>query len=230
MRRLLALIAAVLGAILLLQWKDWPPAPRSKPDGESSVNGTTSNPSEPNPLSRLVPLESKDAYASVNERTLFRPQRRPPEPSPESESPMPLDVAGSLAGVDLNAIVIAPGLAQAWVSDASGLRRLRPGDPYEGWTVKDIRPDSLVLERQGIANTIVLQDFSKAAATSPPGRKPPDPLPSKRSEAKRVPQSPASGQASRKDGRAATPRPPTAPAMPPQARPDAAISLPPMPE
>lgn len=175
MRLVLALIALALGAILFWQWQDWPPGPsRIGLEGPPPATEPTDRP-EPNPLARLAPLEPKETYAAINERTLFRPGRRPPEPESESDSNATSEVAGSLEGTDLNAVVIVPGMRQAWVAaPAGGLRHLRLGDAYEGWTVKDITPDTLVLERQGIANTLVLRDFSKTAA-APGEAKPPQP-------------------------------------------------------
>jgi general secretion pathway protein N len=66
---------------------------------------------------------------------------------------------------------------------AASLKRLRLGDEHAGWSVKDILPDRLVLERQGETNELLLRDFSKAqpapgtgpapAAQNPPARPPP---------------------------------------------------------
>ncbi len=204
----LALAAALLGALLYLQWKDWPPGPtRVGQDGPAPAGAAGNSAAESSPLARLAPLEAKETYASVNDRTLFRPQRKPPDPS-AAEPPSEDDTAaaGSLEGLDLSAVVIAPGTTQAWVADpAQGLQRLRLGDLYQGWAVKDITPDTLVLERQGKSNTLVLRDFSPVLPPAVPA--PPRQTPAGQRQPK-----PAQGaQPPRPDRRVAPPRPPPAP-------------------
>jgi general secretion pathway protein N len=164
---LLALVLA-LGGLLFIQWWHWPPAldvPRSEPAPavpQDDENATDT-------LTELAPPESREAYASVAERPLFRPARKPPEPLPAEPPPeQPSADAESLDGIDLSAVVIAPGIALAWIKDpsASELKRLRLGDEHAGWSVKDIRPDRLVLERQGEMNELILRDFSQASTAS----------------------------------------------------------------
>jgi general secretion pathway protein N len=237
MRQLLAVAAALLGALLFLQWKDWPPGPsRVGLDGTAPVGAADTPPSESQLPTRLAPLEAREAYASVNERTLFRPQRKPPEPEPAQTSPEPdSEEGGTLEGLDLSAVVIAPETTQAWVSDpAQGFQRLRPGDLYQGWTVKDITPDNLVLERQGKTTTLVLQDFSQA---SPSVVEAPAPAPATRRQmpaAQRGPQTAKDPQSARPDRRVAPPRPPPSQPPPspasPQARSNASRPFPHRPE
>lgn len=176
-RALLALGSLALGGVLALQWKDWPPPnPASRPvaqvpapPGESAASGA-------DPLARLNPPEPRDAYAAVVERPLFRPQRKPPDPEdtepdqPETES----EVATTLDGMDLSAVVITGGVTSAWVKPpGSGeLIRLRLGDELEGWAVTDIQPDRLVLERQGERDELPLRDFTAAPPPAPPASNP----------------------------------------------------------
>jgi hypothetical protein len=117
---------------------------------------------------------------------------------------------------------MAPGTTQAWDSEPTqGLQRLRPGELYQGWAVKEITPDTLVLERQGKSNTLVLRDFSQA---SPPAAAAPSPL--RQTPAGQRGPKPAQGaQGPRPDRRGASPRPPPAsqqasPSASPQARPN----------
>ena len=225
MKVLLAAAATFLGALLFLQWKDWPPGPpRFGSDGTAPAGAPGTSSAEPNPLAPLTTLEAKETYASVNERTLFRPQRKPPEPEP-AEPPPEVDTgeASTLEGLDLSAVVIAPGIVQAWVSDpAQGFQRLRPGGLYQGWTVKDITPDTLVLERQGKTNTLVLQDFSQG---SPPAAAVPSPAPAPVSRR----QSPAGPRGVQPPPGVQAPRP-DRPALPPRSRPTRQPSSPASPQ
>jgi hypothetical protein len=212
MKALLAIAVALLGILLYLQWKDWPPgSPRIGRDGEVPAGAADTSATEPDPRARLAPLEAKETYASVSERTLFRPQRKPPEPAAaDSEAEADTAETGSLEGLDLSAVVIAPGTTQAWVSDpAQGLQRLRPGDVYQGWAVKDITPDAVVLERQGKTNTLLLRDFSQASSPAIPAPPPAPPRPTPMGQ--RGPQSAQGTQAQRPDRRAASPMPPPEP-------------------
>lgn len=234
MKLLLAIASALLGALLYIQWQDWPPAPpRVTLGGTPPPRAAGPSAVDPDPLAQLGPMEAKEAYASINERTLFRPQRKPPEPAaavPPAESDTA--AADSLEALDLSAVVIAPTMTQAWVSGpAQGLQRLRPGDLYQGWAVKEITPDTLVLERQGKTNTLVLQDFSQA---SPPAAQAPA-LPRQTPAGQRGPQPPKGAPPPRPDRRVAPQRPPPAPqqASPsasPQARPNARRPFPQRPE
>ena len=52
-------------------------------------------------------------------------------------------------------------------------QRLRLGDDFDGWTVKTIEPDRLVLERQGETDQLILRDYTNAPAVAPP---PPSPI------------------------------------------------------
>ena len=236
MKALLALTAVALAALLVLQWKDWPPGPSQVGlDSAPVADPAGGTPADPNPWAGPAPLKGRETYASVNERTLFRPQRRPPDPVTDETAPEPeTGEAASLEGLDLSAVVIAPGTTQAWVADPrQGIKRLHLGDIYEGWTVKDITPDTLVLERQGKTNTLVLRDFAQAP---PPAAQAPAPVPGRQPPGnQRAPQPPRGAQAPRPDRRVAPPRPPpgsqdASPSASPQARPNARRPPPSRPE
>ena len=53
--------------------------------------------------------------------------------------------------MDVSAVIITPAVVSAWIRDpkAPDLKRVRLGDDLEGWSVKDIQSDRVVLERQG---------------------------------------------------------------------------------
>ncbi|ADC63908.1 hypothetical protein [Allochromatium vinosum] len=170
------LVALVLLAGLTLQWLGWPPpmpvlesanAPGGNPSGVSST--------QPDLLARLETFDSRDNYASIVERPLFRPDRKP-EPLNDD----PADTRGPEANVelsafDLNAVLITSEIVSAWVQDPTQLklRRLRIGDDLQGWSVTDIQEDRVLLERQGRQDALILRDYSKPvpATAPPPARK-----------------------------------------------------------
>jgi general secretion pathway protein N len=168
-------LALLLSAVLALQWRGWapeadlpaPPAASAEPSG-SGARAASDRPGvalEPPP---------KDDYASVIDRPLFLPDRRPPpEEGDDTEiEDVPLT---ELDGVDLTAVVITPAVVSAWVRSPEDdeLKRLRLGDELMGWTVQTIAPDELVLERQGETNRLSLRDYQNAPPPIPPTRLPP---------------------------------------------------------
>lgn len=178
MRLTLPLSLLVLGAVALAyQWSDWPPSvPESLP-GSGDPQGSGGH-GHGDPLAGLESHEPREAYASVTDRPLFRPQRKPPDPVAGLPGPVSDDQpAVDLTGLDLSAVVISPSVVSAWVRDSKeqGLKRVRLGDELEGWSVKDILGDRVVLERQGERNELLLRDFSKAPppASPPPRARPP---------------------------------------------------------
>jgi hypothetical protein len=215
-RAVLAFVCLAIGGLLAYQWKDWPPPnPAARPVGQAPVAAGAAGEADPDPLARLSPPEPRDAYAAVIERPLFRPERKPPDPDenePEQPEPEP-EVATTLDGMDLSAVVITGGVTSAWVKPpgSGDLIRLRLGDDLEGWSVKEIQPDRLVLERQGERDELPLRDFAAAPPAMPPTPTPARPRP----DAQRQAQGPTP------PGRSA--RPPDDPRLqrPPQPPPDA---------
>jgi general secretion pathway protein N len=195
---LLAFLALGLGGVLFWQWSDWPPPAVvvQAPEGPADIQpGTESDPSQ-----ALAPMEHIEDYAVVKERPLFRPDRRPRVDDPaDMEAPPPPEEAAKLDGMDLAGVLLSPGVAMAWVKDPSQPApvRVRPGEVLGGWTVKDIQPDRLVLERQGATDTLPLRTFNAPWASPPP----PPPAPKQAQGGK-----PPEGKASEK---------PSAPARPP---------------
>jgi len=190
-RPILALAALLLAGVLVYEWSDWPPP--SPSDGSARVPGTIGGSAEDpreDLLERLEPLEDREAYVSVTERPLFRPERRPPEEEPEEETPTPEpEQSEDLAALDLSAVVITPAVMSAWVRDnkAQELKRVRLGDELAGWAVKDILNDRVVLERQGERNELLLRDFSQMPPPVVPPPKKATPTPA----AQRTPATPA---------------------------------------
>lgn len=176
MRRILGAFAVALTGILILQWFDWPPPPsRAGLGGETRAAADAAAGAETDPLAKLEPADPKEHYASVIERPLFRPDRKPEDPQEDEPEPEPDPIqATALDGIDLSAVMLTPSAASAWVKgpkDAE-LRRIRTGDDYDGWMVKEILADRVVLERQGEEDALILRDY----ANMPPAPVRPTPV------------------------------------------------------
>ena len=215
-RAILALVSLAIGGLLAYQWKDWPPPnPAARPVTQAPIATGGAGEVDPDPLARLSPPEPRDTYAAVIERPLFRPERKPPDPDenePEQPEPEP-ETATTLDGMDLSAVVITGGVTSAWVKPpgSGDLIRLRLGDDLEGWSVKEIQPDRLVLERQGERDELPLRDFTAAPPPAPPAPNP----------ARQRPDAPRQARGPTPPAR--SPRPPDDPRLqvPPRQPPDA---------
>lgn len=220
---LLALVLALAG-LLAYQWADWPPPEKtSSTQPKPADNLIPDGGAQSDPLSRLSPLDDLETYAAVNERTLFRPDRKPQEPQedePEAE-PEPEDEK-TLDGMDLSAVLITPTQVSAWVMrpDMDKPKPVEIGDELEGWTVKEILDDRVVLERQGEINKLYLRDYSTPSMPMSPQRA--SPRSRARSRARTDAAAPRPGAATpdrraqsranpRADGRGRRVAPPTAP-------------------
>lgn len=115
------------------------PTPASAPEARG-VEGFTL-PSVP-----PVPLE---ALAEALERPLFTQPRRPPAAPVAAPSPLDATLAGVLTdGAEKLAIVLTAGAERA--------ARLREGDLFRGWRVIEIDDYSVLLERDGRTERLVL--------------------------------------------------------------------------
>jgi general secretion pathway protein N len=222
-RWVLAVIALGLGGLLYLQWSDWlpsavlPPAP--------AASGETPAATDPDPLVGLSPLEDMDEYAAVKDRPLFRPDRRPRVEEPEDATgEAPPEEAAKLDGLDLAGVLLSPAGSMAWVRDPSQPApvRVRTGETLAGWTVKDIKADRLVLERQGATDTLPLRTFH-APWASPPPPPPPAPQAAKQSP----PGKPTEGKGSQKPAPPGAPVPPAAKQRTAKTPPTASSTAPP---
>ena len=208
MKPVLALIVLALSVLLYLEWRDWSPnipLPAVGPatvavSSDDSVDSAQTDGDTPLVDDLLLPPPSKEDYASVIERPLFLPDRRPPPDEPDEEPEPEVEDLSDLAGTDLTTVVITPEIVSAWVRSPTQREtvRLRIGDDYEGWTVKTIEPDKLTLERQGETNEVILRDYANAPSPIPPTRMP---VPTQRRQ-QREP-SPATGSGARPDTDAA---------------------------
>ena len=226
------LVVLALAGLLFTQWHDWP---RPLEPAGTPTAATPSDPVTASPPPVPGPPEAKETYAAVAEHTLFRPQRKPEPPAPAEPAPeQAASEDGTLDGIDLSAVLIAPGVATAWVKEpnAAQLKRLRLGDDQTGWSVRAILPDRVTLERQGETKDLLLQDFSQPAA--PPPAAPPPARPNAAGRPGQPPapnptaarQPPTAGAPQRPPGQVGGPRPPT----PPQSRANARRPIPPRPQ
>jgi hypothetical protein len=166
LKRLLIIALMGLSLLLVLQWRDWPPERLiSRPDTPGDSPQPTGEKRD-NPLAQLPPPVEKQDYVSVTERPLFLPGRRPPEETPESEdqgAQKEVEPLTALDAMDLNAVIITPDGAVAWVSTPNSPKpqKVRIGDELEGWKVKAITSDNV--EVQGLASTdsLVLRNYGQ---------------------------------------------------------------------
>ena len=179
MKRLLVTVLLGLSVLLVMQWRDWPPdRMSSRPDAPRGDAPQPIGEKGDPPLGQLPPSVEKQDYVSVTERPLFLPGRRPPAETPEAEVPEDAPGEGeplmALDAMDLNAVIITPDGAIAWVSTPNSPKpqKVRIGDEFEGWKVKAITPDNV--EVQGVTSTdsLVLRNYSQGGQP-PPNRPPP---------------------------------------------------------
>ena len=172
MKRLLGLICLVLAAVIAWQWRTWP-LPRgglTANSAEEAEEPRTFPPTEPQ-LSLMPPL-NKDDYASVIDRPLFLSSRRPPEEEAPaeisgSEAPPPPEVP--LDNLDLNAVIITPAGAIAWITKPTEPKpqKVQIGDELEGWIVKNISNDEIEMEGLSGSDRLVLRNFSQSGQPVP---------------------------------------------------------------
>jgi hypothetical protein len=174
MRSVLLFAVLLAGGLVAWQWRGWPPdkpAPPAPGEPGAGAQVGTGVPEAEDLLSPPAPIED---YASIAERPLFLPDRRPPPDEPEDGPESPPTELSELDGTDLVSVVITPSVVSAWVRKPQerDTIRLRLGDGYEGWTVQSIEPGELVLERQGEVSRLELRDYANAPPPIPPTRLP----------------------------------------------------------
>ncbi len=179
MKPALVILVVALGALLALQWLGWPPDREAASSDDSGTSAApVPAPAVESPLDLLSPPEDIEDYVVVVERPLFLPDRRPPsEDEADQEADVPVVDDAALRGLDLNAVIMTPGRVVAWVRNPAEkeLQDLELGDEINGWNVKEIQADRLVLERQGQTDTLTLRDYQNMPPPRPAVRIPPRP-------------------------------------------------------
>ncbi len=169
---MLGLICLVLAGVIAWQWRTWPP-PRgglTTNNAEAAEEPRASSQSETR-LS-LKPSMSKDDYVSVIDRPLFLSSRRPPEEEVPVEAAVPEVPATPetpLENFDLNAVIITPAGAIAWVTTPTEPKpqKVQIGDELEGWKVKNISNDEIEMEGQSGSDKLVLRNFGSSGQPVP---------------------------------------------------------------
>lgn len=170
MKRLLGLICLVLAGVIAWQWRTWPPRGGLTTTSAEETEEPRASPQTETRLS-LKPSMSKDDYVSVIDRPLFLSSRRPPDEE------VPAEIVGSempgletpLENLDLNAVIITPAGAVAWVTTPTGPKpqKVQVGDELEGWKVKNISNDEIEMEGQSGSDRLVLRNFSQGVKPVP---------------------------------------------------------------
>jgi len=111
-------------------------------------------------------LQPLSAFQGVTDRPLFTPDRKPYEPPVESppvrRAPPPVPVAPTLR-FTLSAVITTPSAQIALLKNegSSQVQKLAVGESYDGWTLVEVRPDSVVLRNGEIVRTIELNEKTK---------------------------------------------------------------------
>jgi hypothetical protein len=125
LNHVLGALAAVFAAVAIWPWL-MPPIPTSRPAAEPSTVAPALSPSN---------LPGLATYAAIVERPLFVPSRRPPPGATSS-------IAGRYR---LLGIVGAGAKRKAFVADGTRRIEIGEGDAIDGWTVKAIEQDRVLL-------------------------------------------------------------------------------------
>lgn len=165
MKGVLGLICLALVAVIVWQWRDWPPSRGGVLDTRAEGAGQAPDVKQPESQVLLIPLLNKDDYVSVTERPLFLTGRRPPEEEAPGDLAVPeVPVAEvPLENLDLSAVIITPSGAIAWIITPNHPKpqKVQLGDELEGWKVKRISNDEVEMEGQGGSDRLVLRNFSQ---------------------------------------------------------------------
>jgi hypothetical protein len=160
MKALWGAVLVTLVGVLIIQWWQWPPQPSWRlSEPMPGAGAARADNAQSALLEDLDILRDRAAYAEVIERPLFMPDRRPPEPEETlEEEPEPVVELTPVDKLDLIAVIMTPDLTTAWVRvpDRPRPLKVRPGEDVAGWSAKEIRADRLVLERQGMSDTVLL--------------------------------------------------------------------------
>lgn len=125
LNHVLGALAAFFAAVAIWPWLV-PPVPASRPAVEQSMVAPALSPAN---------LPGLAAYAAIVERPLFVPSRRPPP-----------GVTSSIEGrYRLLGIVGAGAKRRAFVADGTRRIEVGEGDAIDGWTVKEIAQDRVLL-------------------------------------------------------------------------------------
>ncbi len=133
----LAALAAGLGLLVALEWS----TPAALLAGETHAPAAaTTKAAEPAPVFSLAPLAS---FSAVTDRPLFSPDRRP--------APAASETLGSWSALVLAGIVVTPASREVLIAHGNPAKivHLQEGQSVDGWTVRSIQPDRVVVANGG---------------------------------------------------------------------------------
>jgi general secretion pathway protein N len=132
----LTVVAAGLGSLVALEWSTSPVSPAVEP----SAPAKAAKAAAPAPTFSLAPLS---AFSAVTDRPLFSPDRRP---APEAR-----EALGAWSALVLAGIVVTPTSREVLIAHGNPAKivHLREGQSVDGWTVRSIAPDRVVVANGG---------------------------------------------------------------------------------
>jgi general secretion pathway protein N len=133
----LTALAASFGALVALEWS----TPASSPAIDTPVPAVAaSKAAVPAPVSSLAPLSS---FSAVTDRPLFSPDRRP--------APQASETLGSWSALSLAGIIVTPESREVLIvhGNPAKLVHLQEGQSVDGWVVRAIEPDRVVVANGG---------------------------------------------------------------------------------
>jgi hypothetical protein len=157
--RLVPVLLLTLGGLCWFAWVEWNEQPRVAGPGASGVApGLAVEPYQPPVADPVAPLAD---LSETLQRPLFTPERRPAQDEPAPVVAPATDLPRTPPSFELTAVVLANGERVALLKalGAGQLHRLRQGESVDGWTLTEVRPDGVVLERGGQRESIELRTF-----------------------------------------------------------------------
>lgn len=132
----LTVLAAGFGSLVALEWR----APVAAPMDEIPPAAKSAKAADAAPAYSLAPLA---AFSAVTERPLFAPDRRP--------APQASETLGSWSALVLAGIVVTPDAREVLIAHGTPAKlvHLQEGQSVDGWTVRAIEPDHVVVANGG---------------------------------------------------------------------------------
>jgi len=149
---LLLAVAAASATVVYGELTAEPPAPAAATEPPAAPV-----PAAPPAQERVFVMPPLQSYAEVTERPLFSPSRRP--------ATVTQQVAGPASSLALVGVVISRdgGVALIRSGKAPALARVREGQQIEGWTVRSIAPDRVVVRNGTSEAQLKLHEDAPAA-------------------------------------------------------------------
>ena len=113
------------------------------------------------PAFRMAPIER---FSETVTRPLFMSTRRPPEPGAPAAA-VPERATSALPAFEVSGIVISPRARLALLARGRSREviRVSEGELIEGWVVRSILPDRVILEQNGTQQELKLKDKAPRA-------------------------------------------------------------------